>query len=109
MDQTQQDKQDQEYATFSDQQPLTIRVTVAGMEAIAISLDMTGDDEAEELLGKVNGAIPPGAALGDFLFPEFTIAEWRYIAHILHSDLGRWQPTMADDIDAALAANGWVD
>lgn len=109
MDQTQQDKQDREYATFSDEQKLAIRVTVAGVNAIVISLEYSQDEEAQELLGKVTGYFIPGAALGDYLFPEFTIAEWRYIASILHSDLGRWQPTMADDIEAALVANGWVD
>lgn len=109
MDDTQQDKQDRQYATFSDEQPLSLTFTDAGWHAIAMSLDSTGDEEAEELFAKVTKDIPEGADTGASFQQELTIAEWRYIAHILHSDLGRWQPTMADDIDAALAANGWVD
>ena len=109
MDQTQQDKQDQEYATFSDEQPLPLTFTYAGWNAIAISLDMTGDEEADELFKKVTKDIPANTDLGASFQQELTIAEWRYISHIVRSDLGSWQATMADDIDAALVANGWVD
>ena len=106
MDDTQQAKQDHQYATFSDQQPLSLTFSYSGWIAIAISLDMSEDEEAAELLAKVPSDFP---GLDGDLEQELTIAEWRYIASILHSDLGRWQPTMADDIDAALAADGWVD
>jgi len=88
-----------------------MRFTYAGWTAIAMSLDDHSDlaDGAEDLYAKVASGIPAKADLGAEIGRALTIAEWRFIRDCLYEDLGRWQPTMADLIDAELRNRGWVD
>lgn len=90
--------------TFSDQDQLAIRFYGVGVKVIAIELELSGDEDLEDTYRTVASALPEDLTSDVDL--TLMVAEWR----IIRDSLYRSQLTeIADQIETALAANGWVD